>query len=121
MDSRKRSQIVALTLIGLPFGALTIAEMLPPGREMRRNIYSSREECEQDYRRDQCQQGSGTSSTSYYGGRAWYGPDYYADRSTAEARTDPGTGRTGRVTRTETSTRGGFGGFGRSAHASTGS
>src|SRR3954453_17474420 len=38
MDSRKRSQIVALTVIGLPVGAIALAEAFP-AQEMRRNLY----------------------------------------------------------------------------------
>ena len=45
MVTSKRSQIVALTLIGLPLGAITLAEAFPP-QEMRRNMYPDRAACE---------------------------------------------------------------------------
>ena len=44
---------------------------------------------------------------------AYRGPAYVANRSARGANSDPGAGRTGQITRTETSMRGGFGSFGR--------
>jgi hypothetical protein len=125
MDSAKRSKIVLLTLVGLPFGAIAIANAFP-GQEMRRNLYPDRASCERDYSPQQCEQrpsGSGGSSGSsasggHGGGGGFYrGPAYVANRSAPEARGDPGAGRTGQITRTETSVRGGFGSFGRAMRA----
>lgn len=92
-------------------GAVGIgAEVLPAGEQIRRNLYSDRAACERDYRPDQCQQNSG-------GGSGWHGPYYSANRNSPSARDDPGPGRTGTPVAFETSTRGGFGAFGRMAHA----
>ena len=115
MDSQKRSQIVALTLVGLPFGAITLANAFP-GQDMKRNLYGDRAACERDYSVAQCQPRSGGGSGGLV--NVWYGPEYNANRGTAEARGDPGPGRTGReVARSEISTRGGFGSFGRAMRA----
>src|SRR5712691_8615319 len=121
MDSARRSKIVILTLVGLPFGAIAIANAFP-GQEMRRNLYPDRGACERDYSPQQCEQrpsGSSGSSTGGHGGGGggYRGPAYAADRSAAEARGDPGTGRTGQITRSETSVRGGFGSFGHAMRA----
>ena len=53
MDSRKRSQIVALTVIGLPVGAIALADAFP-AQEMRRNLYRDHAACERDYSPEQC-------------------------------------------------------------------
>ena len=111
MDPRRRSAVVRLTLIGLPVGAVAIGAVMAPGQEMRRNLYPDRGACERDYSVAQCQQGSGTGSSG-----GWHGPYYYANRGVAEAKSDPGAGRTGQITRTETSSRGGFGHFGHGFH-----
>jgi|ERR1041384_5625176 hypothetical protein len=117
MDSRKRSQIVALTVIGLPVGAIALADAFP-AEEMRRNLYSDRTACERDYSPEQCSShGVGLGGSGSAGG--WCGPYYHANRSLPAARSDPGPGRTGRVTHTETSMRRGFGSFGRAVHASS--
>src|SRR5712691_10839475 len=123
MDSARRSKIVILTLVGLPFGAIAIANAFP-GQEMRRNLYPDRGACERDYTPQQCEQrpssGSGSSSSTGDhggGGGGYHGPYYASNRSAAEARGDPGTGRTGQITRTETSVRGGFGSFGHAMRA----
>lgn len=117
MEPRRRSGVVTLSLIGLPLGAMALASAFP-GHPVRRNLYPDRAACERDYSPQQCGQGtssgSGTSS-GYHGG--WHGPYYYADRNAAGARGDPGMGRTGFYTPTETSMRGGFGAFGRAMHA----
>ena len=105
----RRSTIVGLTLIGLPFGAAALGSAVP-GQEVRRNLYPDRAACERDYSAAQCEQRSG-------GVGGWHGPYYVADRSAPSARGDPGPGRGGRPAATETSTRGGFGAFGRAAHA----
>jgi hypothetical protein len=104
---RKRSQIVVLTLIGLPVGAIALANAFPP-QTLKRNLYTDRAACERDYSPAQCEPGT----SSRYFGYVWHGPYYSADR-TAAARSDPGPGRTGQITRTEISSRGGFGAFGR--------
>lgn len=117
MDSQKRSNIVVLTLIGVPFGMVALADAFP-GHEMRRNLYPDRAACERDYSAAQCEpRSSGSSGSGGSGsGGGYHGPYYSANRSAATA-SDPGAGRTGQVTRTETSVRGGFGGFGRAVRA----
>lgn len=116
MDPRKRSQAVILTLVGLPVAAAALAQAFP-GQQMRRNLYSDQAACERDYSPAQCQpnRGSGTGSSAYMGG--FHGPYYYGNRSAVAARSDPGPGRSGQITRTEVSMRGGFGAFGRAMHA----
>ena len=109
MEPRRRSNIIALTLVGLPLGALALANAFP-GTPMRRNLYPDRAACERDYSPQQCQARSGSSTGGSGGG--YHGPYYVADRSAAAAN-DPGAGRSGRYTLTETSVRGGFGAFGR--------
>ena len=112
MESSKRSQIVVLSLIGLPLGAFALAEAFP-AQEMRRNLYSDRASCERDYSADQCSShGVGLGG----GGGGYCGPYYHANRSLPAARNDPGSGRGGAHT-VETSVRGGFGAFGRAVHA----
>lgn len=113
MDPKKRSHIVVLTLLGVSFGAVELAGAFP-GQQMRRNLYPDRAACERDYSAAQCQPGTG-SSTAHSSG--FSGPYYYANRSLAAARSDPGMGRTGQITATQTSIRGGFGSFGRAMHA----
>jgi hypothetical protein len=108
----RRSSIVTLTLVGLPLGAVALASAMP-GQEMRRNLYPDRGACERDYSTAQCQQGS--SSTGGSGG--WHGPYYYSNRAASAAQGDPGAGRTGQITRTETTIRGGFGQFGHALRA----
>ena len=117
MALSRRSKVVGLTLIGLPLGAVALATALPQN-QMRRNLYSDRAACERDYSSTQCEPSSSTSShgssstsTGRTGG-GYAGPYYYADRNSAAAKTDPGTGRTGQVTATQSSTRGGFGSIG---------
>ena len=114
----KRSAAIVLTLVGLPLGAAALGEAFP-GQEVRRNLYPDRAACERDYSPVQCEpRGSGGgSSTTGGAGSSFRGPAYYANRNLAEARSDPGSGRTGQVSRTESSMRGGFGSFGRTARA----
>jgi len=125
MDSARRSKIVILTLVGLPVGAIAIANAFP-SQEMRRNLYPDRGACERDYSPQQCEPrpsaSSGSSGSSASGGHGgggggYRGPAYVANRSAPEARSDPGPGRTGQITRTETSVRGGFGSFGHAMRA----
>jgi hypothetical protein len=117
MHSRKRSQIVALTVIGLPVGAIALAEAFP-AQEMRRNLYRDHAACERDYSPEQCSShGVGLGGSGSSGG--WCGPYYHANRSLPETRSDPGPGRTGQAIRTETSMRRGFGSFGRAVHAAS--
>jgi len=113
MAMSRRSKVVGLTLVGLPLGAVALATALPQD-QMRRNLYPDRGSCERDYSSYQCQpNSSGSSGGGGHGGSGSYrGPDYYADRNSTAARTDPGTGRTGQVTTTQTSMRGGFGSIG---------
>ncbi len=113
MEPRKRSNIVLLTLIGLPLGAVALGNAMPTGQEMRRNLYPDRGACERDYSPAQCEARAGGSG----GSSGYHGPYYYANRTGPEARSDPGAGRAGQVTRTEISTRGGFGSFGRAMRA----
>jgi hypothetical protein len=115
MALSRRSKVVGLTLIGLPLGAVALATALPQDR-MRRNLYPDRAACERDYSSYQCEPStSSSSSSSGHGGssRGYHGPYYAADRNSAAAKTDAGTGRTGQITSTESSTRGGFGSIGR--------
>ncbi|HKS87825.1 MAG TPA: hypothetical protein VJR70_00165 [Stellaceae bacterium] len=117
MEPRRRSNIVVLTLLGLPLGAAALADAFP-GQQMRRNLYPDRAACERDYNPQQCapNTSSGTSA-GVYRSAGYHGPYFYADRTSAAARGDPGTGRTGFYRPTETSVRGGFGRFGRAFHA----
>ncbi|HEX3863818.1 MAG TPA: hypothetical protein VHY35_19220 [Stellaceae bacterium] len=108
---RRRSNIVALTMIGVPVGAIALADAFPP-HAVQRNLYLDRAACERDYSAAQCQRG-GTGG-SFGISSSWHGPYYSTDRTTAAA-SDPGPGRTGQITRTEISSRGGFGAFGRVA------
>jgi hypothetical protein len=117
MALSRRSKVVGLTLIGLPLGAVAIATALPQDR-MRRNLYPDRGACERDYSSTQCEPSSttsshGSSTSSGRTGGGYVGPYYHADRNSAAAKTDPGAGRTGQITATQTSTRGGFGSIGR--------
>jgi hypothetical protein len=84
---------------------------------MRRNLYPDRGACERDYSSYQCEQSSSSNTSTSGGGHGgsggYRGPYYYADRNSVAARSDPGTGRTGQITHTETSMRGGFGSIGR--------
>lgn len=120
MDSARCSKVVVLTLVGLPFGAIALANAFP-GQEMRRNLYPDRAACERDYSAKQCEPNSSSSTWGSGGhggggGGGYHGP-YYASSRSAAAGSDPGVGRTGQVTRTETSTRGGFGAFGHAMRA----
>lgn len=110
MEERKRSNIVLLTLVGLPAAVIIAEPFIPQGDEVRRNLYPDRAACERDYSPQQCGQSSGSSG-------GWHGPYYYSNRYSAQAGADPGVGRTGAVHAVETSTRGGFGAFGRAMHA----
>jgi hypothetical protein len=121
MEPRRRSNAVVLTLVGLPLGAIALANAFP-GQELRRNLYPDRAACERDYAPAQCQaggsSGSGGTGSGSGGGGGYHGPYYAANRSAAAAN-DPGMGRSGQFTRTETSVRGGFGGFGRAPRAAS--
>jgi hypothetical protein len=117
MDSQRRSTVVILTLAGAA-GALAIAAEAFPGTEMRRNVYNDRAACERDYSPQQCEPGQ-TTVAGVFNYVSFNGPEYTANRSTAPAG-DPGPGRTGVHASVVSSTRGGFGGFGRAAHASGG-
>jgi hypothetical protein len=117
MDSARRSKVVVLTLVGLPLGAIALANAFP-GQEMRRNLYPDRAACERDYSAKQCEPNSSSSTGGRGGGGGGYrGPYYTSSRSASAAASDPGAGRTGQITRTETSTRGGFGAFGHAMRA----
>jgi hypothetical protein len=116
MEARKRSNIVVLTLVGVPLGIAALADVMPAGQEMHRNIYPDRGACERDYSSVQCEPRTGSSALSGISG-GYHGPYYYANRAAPEARSDPGAGRTGQITRTEVSMRGGFGAFGRAVRA----
>ena|SRR5579864_4275326 len=107
----KRSSIVTLTLVGLPLGAVALASAMP-SQEMRRNLYPDRGACERDYSPAQCEQRTGGGGS----GGGWHGPYYYSNRAASGAQSDPGAGRTGQITRIETSMRGGFGRIGHALH-----
>lgn len=110
MALSRRSKVVGLTLVGLPLGAVAVATALPQD-QMRRNLYPDRGACERDYSAQQCE--SSSTSSGRRSGGGYHGPYYYADRNAAAAKSDPGAGRTGQITRTESSMRGGFGSIGR--------
>ena len=115
MAISRRSKVVGLTLVGLPLGAVALATALPQ-EQMRRNLYPDKASCERDYSAQQCEQSSGRSgggSGARSSGGGYHGPYYYADRNSVAARSDSGSGRTGQVTATQTSMRGGFGSIGR--------
>lgn len=115
MDQQRRSTIVLVTAIGIP-AAFAIAEpFLSRGPTLQRNLYADRAACERDYAANQCQQRG--SSGGSYSSTSWHGPYYNANRSTPEARADPGPGRSGARAGVEASTRGGFGAFGRAMRA----
>jgi hypothetical protein len=121
---RRRSLIVRLTLVGVA-GAILFGPMLPEGKEVRRNQYRNQADCERDYSRAQCEAprpsggsgggggGSGGGVGGSGGGGYWRGPEYVANRTLPEARTDAGPGRGGIRVGTEGSMRGGFGMVGR--------
>ena len=109
MDPKKRSNAVLLTLIGLPAAVVMAEPLIPQGEQVRRNLYSDRAACERDYSPQQCQQNTGSGG--------WNGPYYSSNRNSPQAATDPGPGRAGAARAVETSTRGGFGAFGRAMHA----
>ena len=113
-DGQKRSHTVALTIIGVSVGAVALASAFP-GRQVKRNLYPDRAACERDYNPAQCEAPSGGGSSGYY----WHGPYYSAYRSSGVSTSDPGPGRTGQITRTEISTRGGFGSIGRAIRGAT--
>ena len=114
MEQKRRSNAVVLTLIGLPIGAATLANVIPEGQQVQRNIYADRAACERDYSAQQCEPHGSSGSSSRTG--SWHGPYYAVARSTAAAG-DPRPGRGGVHSAVETSTRGGFGAFGRAARA----
>lgn len=111
VDPRKRSNIVLLTLIGLPATVLAAAALIPQAQEVRRNLYPDLAACERDYTPQQCQPGNGSAVTGYHG------PYYYGNRNAAQAQSDPGPGRAGAPHPVEVSARGGFGAFGRAVSA----
>ena len=115
MEPRKRSQIVLLTLVGVPFGAIALADTFP-GHQVRRNLYPDHAACVRDYSPQQCEANS-RSNSGGGGGGGYHGPYYAGSRSAAGAASDPGPGRTGQITRTESSVRGGFGAFGHAMRA----
>ena len=113
MAMSRRSKVVGLTLVGLPVGAVALATALPQDR-MQRNLYRDKAACERDYSSYQCEPSQSTSSGGGHGSSGGYhGPYYYSDRNSVGARSDAGAGRTGQVTATQTSMRGGFGSIGR--------
>jgi hypothetical protein len=92
MAGSRRSNIVVLSLIGLPIATIAAANMIPAGTQVRRNNYQDRAACERDYPPSQCESGSsgGGGSSGWF----YHGPYYSANRSTAAAG-DPGPGRSG--------------------------
>jgi hypothetical protein len=115
MEVSRRSAIVNLTLIGLPFATIAAANVIPEGTEMTRNLYQDRTSCERDYSAQRCSPISGAGSGSTYIG-GWYGP-FYSGNPAQAANGDPGPGRVGLQSSRTTSIRGGFGSFGRAVHA----
>ncbi len=116
----KRSTVVALTLIGVPFAAGAALYELRGRSDMRRNFYADRAACERDYSPKQCDATTAPHSSGLGYVHGWYGPLYAADRAGAAARSDAGPGRVGSATSVATvSTRGGFGGIAGAASASS--
>lgn len=116
MAEGRRSRVVGLSIVGL-IGTVWVADRaIPHGTDMRRNLYADRAACERDYPPppDRCEQ----PASGGPGGHIFYhGPYYSAYRANAPSG-DPGPGRTGIAPIAyETSSRGGFGAFGRAAHA----
>jgi hypothetical protein len=113
MDLRRRSALVMLTAIGVPLAVVVAEPLLSRASQQQRNLYSDRAACERDYPANQCEPHN--SSSGYSG--SWHGPYYTADRGAPAARSDSGPGRSGVHAAVETSSRGGFGAFGRAMHA----
>jgi hypothetical protein len=106
----RRSSLVSLTTASVPIAILVCASAFP-GTEMRRNLYSASADCERDDSPSQCEQ-TNSNGGGHGGSASYFGPVYAADRTSAAAHGDPGSGRVGLQTATETSYRGGFGHFG---------
>ncbi|MTJ84180.1 MAG: hypothetical protein F8N37_24615 [Telmatospirillum sp.] len=116
--TRKRSIVVNLSIVGLTGSAL-LGAILSSGSEVRRNLYRSQADCERDYSPAQCEadrfndsRAGGPVHGGGGGGGGWRGPAYAADRSAPDAGVDPGPGRQGLASGTESSVRGGFGRIG---------
>jgi len=123
MEASRRSTIVKLSLLGMVGAVVVGASVIPEETQLRRNLYQNRTDCERDYSPQQCEPTSSTSASSgggSGGGGVAHGPYYAADRRSADAYGDPGPGRLGARSPSvsvETSTRGGFGTFGRVGRA----
>jgi hypothetical protein len=119
LRARKSSAHVTLVLLG----AATLAGCGSDGDALRRDVYTSREDCAKDWGDEQrCEPirgssgASGGSSGSGGGGRGggWYGPEYRSDGS-ASHEVRPGSHAVG----SSEVSRGGFGSSG-AAHGSGG-
>jgi hypothetical protein len=120
MADSRRSTVVQLSIFGMIGAVMLLDHVVPQEVETRRNLYADRAACERDYPPppDRCEQhNSGGSSGS--GGHVFYhGPYYAADRTSAAAAGDLGSGRTATArSSVETSYRGGFGAFGHAVRA----
>jgi hypothetical protein len=116
MADGRRSSVVGLSIFGLMGAVWAADKVIPQGTEMRRNLYADRASCEAAYPPppNRCEQSTTTGSG---GGAFYHGPYYSAYRGSAPVG-DPGPGRAGVAPAAfETSTRGGFGAFGRAVHA----
>jgi hypothetical protein len=112
----RRSSVVSLSIFGLIGTVWAADKVIPQGTEMRRNLYGDLATCEAAYPPppNRCEQSTQTGS----GGHAFYGGPYYSAYRGNAPVADPGPGRAGVAPASyETSTRGGFGAFGRAVHA----
>jgi hypothetical protein len=120
MAESRRSTVVQLSIFGMIGAVMLLDHVVPQEVETRRNLYADRAACERDYPPppDRCDQHN-SSGNSGSGGHVFYhGPYYAADRSSAAAAGDPGSGRTvNAASSVETSYRGGFGAFGHAVRA----
>jgi uncharacterized protein YgiB involved in biofilm formation len=124
MSTRPRKSSSRVTLVLL--GAAALASCGQEESTLRRDLYSSKEDCLKDWGDElKCAEQNSPGRTGGYHGGYWYGPSYRSGQygSSAIARSHgtvdsarPGSHAVG----TSHISRGGFGGSG-SAHASSGS
>ena len=76
----------ALGVLGVGFAAFS-------GKDVQRNSYNSKEDCEHDYATGQCSQDRPVSGGYGYSGYHYYGPWYRSDWRNGSFKGDPGPGR----------------------------
>lgn len=89
---RKRSLGIAVGVLGM--AAVGFAAF--SGKDVQRNGYASKEDCEHDYSTGQCTSDTPVSSSGgsgYAGGYHYYGPWYRSDWRNGPIKGDPGPGR----------------------------